>query len=512
MPKINEESVLQNDSSEAESRAPTPKTPGQTQEDQSSSTDNHPPESRSAALSVTELIETINEVSKMSIAHEIMVNQDFYMEERILPPNSVEGRFVETMYNAFWDHMEEQLSSAPPNFACALELLKEVKDILLSLLLPRQNQLKREIEQALDLGLLKQEAEHGALDVPHLSSSILSLMGMLCAPIRDEAVQKLESITDPVELLRGIFHVLGLMKMDMMNYTIQSLRPFLQEHSVQYERAKFQELLDRQPHLLVFTTKWLTKAAADLITPSASSDSPSSSSSKTYSPGSQEANSSEIPSPTMVLYQGYLNLLHWDPENEEFPETLLMDRIRLQEMESTVCQLTILTSVLLVARSFSGSVLFRSPEFVDKLKYIIKALTEEFTSRPEEAMLSVSEQVSQEIHQGLMDMGFTALSNENKKSLVGQLQNIAKKENCVRSIIDQRIHLFLKSCLVRGMQESLLDFPGGLIFIEGELADLGWKFVNLMHHNHQVFSPYYTEILKNVIPPAQVQETEKEPI
>ena len=56
-------------------------------------------------------------------------------------------------------------------------------------------------------------------------------------------------------------------------------------------------------------------------------------------------------------------------------------------------------------------------------------------SRPEEAMVSVSEQVSQKIHERLKDMGLTALSSEKKASLRGQLQNIAKKENCVRSII-----------------------------------------------------------------------------
>lgn len=50
-------------------------------------------------------------------------------------------------------------------------------------------------------------------------------------------------------------------------------------------------------------------------------------------------------------------------------------------------------------------------------------------------MVSVSEQVSWEIHQGLKDMGLTALSSENTASLIGQLQNIAKKENCVRNII-----------------------------------------------------------------------------
>ncbi|XP_026307600.1 T-complex protein 11 X-linked protein 2 isoform X1 [Piliocolobus tephrosceles] len=405
------------------------------------------------------------------------------------------------MYNAFWNHLEEQLLSTPPDFTCALELLKDVKE----------NRLRNEIEEALDTDLLKQEAEHGALDVPHLSNYILNLMTLLCAPVRDEAIQKLEAITDPVQLLRGIFRVLGLMKMDMVNYTIQSFRPYLQEHSIQYEQAKFQELLDKQPSLLNYTTKWLTKAATDITTPCPSSpDSPSSSRSMACSLPNGAGNNSEPPSPTMVLYQGYLNLLLWDPENEEFPETLLMDRTRLQEMAFQLHQLTVLASVLLVARSFSGEILFSSPEFVDRLKCITKALTEEFISRPEETMLSVSEQVSQEIHQGLEDMGLTTLSSENTASLLGQLQNITKKENCIRSIVDQRIRLFLKCCLLHGMQKSLLHFPGGLILIERELAELGWKFLNLMHHNQQVFGPYYAEILKNIIHPAQAQETDVE--
>lgn len=46
---------------------------------------------------------------------------------------------------------------------------------------------------------------------------------------------------------REIFRVLGLMKMDMLNFTIQSIRTHLQDHTVQYERKKFQELLDKLP-------------------------------------------------------------------------------------------------------------------------------------------------------------------------------------------------------------------------------------------------------------------------
>ncbi|XP_029390235.1 T-complex protein 11 X-linked protein 2-like isoform X2 [Mus pahari] len=260
-------------------------------------------------------------------------------------------------------------------------------------------------------------------------------MALMCAPIRDEAVQELESIKDPVLLLRGIFQVLGLMKMDMVNYTIKNIRPYLQEHSIQYERAKFQELLDKQPDLLECTTKWMTRATTELTT---------SLSSLSITPGTSSGVISSFPTPkpdpdppslTTVLYQGYLNLVLRDHGNEEFPETLLMDKARLQTMRSKLRHLTILASVLLVARSFSCGVLFNSPEFVDKLKCITKALTKEFSTKPEESMLSVSEQVSQEIHQGLKDTGLTALSSENRASLVGQLRNIAKKENCIRTII-----------------------------------------------------------------------------
>ncbi|XP_073080779.1 T-complex protein 11 homolog isoform X1 [Manis javanica] len=372
------------------------------------------------------LKDRVNDVSKLS--NKTGKNHDFHVEDQVLPPSSLEDKVEETIHNAFWDHRKEQLSATLPDFSCALELLKEIKEILLSLLLPHQNHLRNEIKEALDMDLLKQKADQRTLNVLQLSQYILSMMTLLCARVRDEAVQKLENVTDPVQLLSGIFQVLGLMKMDMVNYTIQSLQPHLQEHSIQHEWAKFQELLNKQPSLLDHTTKWLTQAVAELSTPPLTSpDTPDSSPNET-------ASSPEPLSPTAVLSQGYLYLL-WDPENEEFPETLLTDTTRLQELQSQLYQLTILASVLLVGSSFSGRVLFGSPQFVDKLKRITKALMEEFNSRPEEAVLPVSKQVSQEIHQSLKNNGLAALSNDNTASLIGQFQNIAKKEDCVCSVI-----------------------------------------------------------------------------
>lgn len=71
--------------------------------------------------------------------------------------------------------------------------------------------------------------------------------------------------------------------------------------------------------LLNHTTKWLTQAATQLIAPSAScSDIQDPSSSDDPSPSDVAV--PEPLSPAMVLSQGFLNLLTWDPANEEFPE------------------------------------------------------------------------------------------------------------------------------------------------------------------------------------------------
>ena len=45
---------------------------------------------------------------------------------------------------------------------------------------------------------------------------------------------------------REIFRVLDLMKLDMVNFTISQARPYIQQHSVKYEREKFQLLLNTQ--------------------------------------------------------------------------------------------------------------------------------------------------------------------------------------------------------------------------------------------------------------------------
>ncbi|XP_062451032.1 T-complex protein 11 homolog isoform X2 [Rhea pennata] len=450
---------------------------------------------------MNELLETAHEISKLTIAHEIVLNRDFKLQAVNFAPNSLENRVKETLHKAFWDSLKEQLSASPPDYTQAIQLLQEIKEALLSLLLPRHNRLRNQIEEALDIELIRQEAEHGALDIHSLTVYILGTMAMLCAPVRDEEVQRLRSLTDPVQLLREIFRVLDLMKMDMLNFTIQSLRPHLQDHSVQYERKKFQELLDKLPNSLDHTTEWLRKAAAEV---SASSSQPPPHPAVNSSPVSQGAVSSStaVPSPTSVLNRGYMNLLCWEPGQKEYPETLFMDQGRLQEVQLQVNRLTIIAAVLLVTSSMCGSTLFGSPGFVARLKRVTKVLLEGLScTRYEEALQDIGNQVLQEVSRTLSQLGYPAFTKDKCASLKGQIRSIADKDNAVRNVIEQRIHSFLSLFISPNGQSSLKDLPRGLDAIQEELLEVGHRFGSVIHHNRQVFGPYYSEILKKVLLP-----------
>ncbi|XP_065447785.1 T-complex protein 11 homolog isoform X4 [Chrysemys picta bellii] len=446
-----------------------------------------PTSSPPRVLSMAELLETAQEVSKMTIAHEIVVNRDFKLQEVNFSPNSLESRVKETLHKAFWDSLKEQLSASPPDYTHVIQLLQEIKETILSLLLPRHSRLRGQIEEALDMELIRQEAEHGALDIPNLTMYILGTMAMLCAPVRDEEVQRLRGVTDPVQLLREIFRVLDLMKMDMVNFTIQSLRPHLQDHSVQYEQKKFQELLVKLPNSLDHTTEWLHKAAAEVSASSLSSPShPEVHGSPAPLSRGAVSRSSSTPSPMSVLNQGYMNLLRWEPGIEKYPETLLMDQARLQEVQLQVNQLTIIAAVLLVSSSVCGSALFSSPGFG-------------------EALLDISNHVHQEVSEALLQLGYPAFTSDKSASLKGQIRSIAEEDNAVRSVIEQRIHSFLSLHLSPSAQNSR-SLPKGLAPIQEELLEVSHRFGSVIYHNRQVYGPYYLAILKKVVLPGAEPE------
>ncbi|KAB0336435.1 hypothetical protein E2I00_005397, partial [Balaenoptera physalus] len=175
------------------------------------------------------------------------------------------GRVRHIVHQAFWDVLESELNAEPPEYEHAIKLTLECSSdpplnanfcgirgikiwtgslVLLSFLTPGGNRLRNQICEVLDTDLIRQQAEHSAVDIQGLANYVISTMGKLCAPVRDDDIRELKATCNTVDVLRQIFHVLDLMKMDMVNFTIRSLRPHLQRQLVDYERTKFQEILE----------------------------------------------------------------------------------------------------------------------------------------------------------------------------------------------------------------------------------------------------------------------------
>ncbi|KFV98354.1 T-complex protein 11-like 1, partial [Eurypyga helias] len=465
-----------------------------------SHTDDTPKSSPPRPVSVEELMETAKGVTNMALAHEIVVNGDFQIKPAELPEHSLEKKVRDIVHKAFWDCLEAQLKEDPPTYDHAIKLLGEIKENLLSFLLPGHTRLRSQITEVLDLDLIKQEAENGALDISKLVEFVIGMMGTLCAPARDEEIKKLKDINEIVPLFRAIFSVLDLMKMDMANFAVSSIRPKLMQQSAEYERKKFQEFLEKQPNSLDLVTRWLQEAADDLAKlrcralPLRCS-------------GDGAAGGAAALCPTAVQNQAYLKLLKWDHVNRPFPETVLMDQSRFQEIQLELEQLLLTGTVLLVTFSAAGSALVDMPGFAEKIKTVVKVLLagKQYSFNLQESLATIGEKVCAEVNSCLSRHGFTPLSAERETGLKGQIQAVADPDNTIRRLIDSRIEKFLENYLASSHQRSLPAVPGGLGPVQRELEEVAVKYVRLVNYNKMVFSPFYDAVLGKILAEGESQ-------
>ncbi|XP_009954658.1 PREDICTED: T-complex protein 11-like protein 1 [Leptosomus discolor] len=458
--------------------------------------DDTPKSSPPRPVSIEELMETAKGVTNMALAHEIVVNGDFQIKPAELPEHSLEKKVRDIVHKAFWDCLEAQLKEDPPTYDHAIKLLGEIKENLLSFLLPGHTRLRSQITEVLDLDLIKQEAENGALDISKLVEFVIGMMGTLCAPARDEEIKKLKEINEIVPLFRAIFSVLDLMKMDMANFAVSSIRPKLMQQSAEYERRKFQEFLEKQPNSLDLVTRWLQEAADDLATLRCKTL-------PAHCSGDGATGGASALRSTAVQNQAYLKLLKWDHVNRPFPETVLMDQTRFQEIQLELEQLVLIGTVLLVTFSAAGSALVDVPGFAEKIKTIVKVLLAGIVLNGsfnlKEALATVGEKVCAEVNSSLSQHGFTPFSAERETVLKGQIQAVASPENTICKLIDARIQKFLENYLASSHQKSLPALPGGLGPIQRELEEIAVKYVRLVNYNKMVFSPYYDAVLGKIL-------------
>ncbi|KAI0632116.1 T-complex protein 11-domain-containing protein [Trametes polyzona] len=140
------------------------------------------------------------------------------------------------------------------------------------------------LRQHLDPDLIQQEVNHGLFDPSGLFQVIGDIIRCHCAPMRDAAVDQMVALArscapggngtklDAVRAIRMCFEIMELMKLDVANHQLQTLRPYLVRTAGDYEVQIFSDERHNARRTVRKTREWLGSAWKEL----SSGDSPQS--------------------------------------------------------------------------------------------------------------------------------------------------------------------------------------------------------------------------------------------
>lgn len=416
-------------------------------------------------------------MQNMALAHEIAVDQDFKLEPFEPPDNSYQKLVKETMHKAYFDILREQLNSDPPEYKQALVLLEDVKQGLFAILLPRHTRIREMIEEVLDADFIQQQAENNSLDFHKYATFVIDLMAKLAAPARDEMIQNISKLTDTVEVFRAILETLEVLKLDLANTLIAMIRPHVQQESVQYERAKFDEILKISEDGLQHTREWLKRHI------------------------DKEGISIPVTDKNIIrnvtaqtLAKAYLELLEWDG-SKTYPETVALDAPRFAELGTQVYRLMAVASLMLASPacgSDPAAAAAHKQTLKDKILIIIDNTTNDIELKS--VLPSVAEEVILVTEHLLEDLNQSPLTGETKEIIRTQITSLGDPEHRVREIVRQRILEFLKTILVCGGGSR--QIPVGLSALARELTSISGTLLRYVMHNKAVFTSHYLDIVE----------------
>ncbi|XP_060925109.1 T-complex protein 11 X-linked protein 2-like [Limanda limanda] len=457
-----------------------------------------PPAESPPNASLARLMELKRRFSNMSLAYEMVMNLNCCFEFQETPTSSLAGGGKDICQRKFWDILHVQLNSNPPNYSHAVTVLQEVKSILLLMLLPRHVRLRTQIDESLDMELIKKAADYGLLDVPGLMLYVIETVASMSAPGRIPEILALKDLKDPEEQLRNILRVLGLMMSDELVFTIQYHHLLLQH--VQNEKGKSQVILDRMPapsgqspmtcgclgsHNILCEYSCAVTVAGKVAVLESGCSGPS----------------GKVSIPT-ILNRAYMRLLYWDPKDQKYPEIVLLDKARLDAVALRLQKLVLEASALLLTKAQTGDAVFFLQGFVDELKQTTAALLEDSQAREEdlkEALLGLGEKLVLQVNDAAKSQGRAALPQDKQDMLKGQICDLFKHNHRVRTLIGERLKGYLWAMLQAGPAKGDLDPPAPLGLVKTELAELWTVFRKIVHFNKAAFGPLFAPILRKLL-------------
>ncbi|ORZ31655.1 T-complex protein 11-domain-containing protein [Catenaria anguillulae PL171] len=477
-----------------------------------------------------------------ALAHEVVMDPEFILKPTPLP---AQAQAVKDMAErAFADRLDGMISAG--DFAFVPDLVAEIREALVGIAQQAggnasDSQLVKNIEAALDPHLVKQElaARQGRVDVAALLGVIVTYMHQLAAPVRDADIRELQVLATSEsngfgKVVLKIHQLLDQMRLDLANFHLAQLRPVLQARAVEYESAKFAELVAASTTTtmdpLAKTRAWLEAASRDLL---ALRDQ--------RNPEGIPLSDLTRPKFEDVYHEALLSLV--SPTSavavspETVPETLSMDARRLYVMQTMAQAVAIAGAVAMVVRN--------AFPWMRSATVTVERTMEGVVGRAVAPKVQASELAVTQMSGRLVDMltsedgsvpsvahiaalvesavaasvpGGAPLSQAQRDLIHTMVTKTINAKDPVLAIVSRRVHAALRTYLgmssaalaaavepsssaaapaaaggVRLRRDSLA--ANGLDVVDAQMNALGARLAAVARHNKAVYAQWYDEIL-----------------
>lgn len=411
-------------------------------------------------------------LSNHQLAHELIMDPEFKLSKQQEPMHDLEKRVKMMAEKAFFDRVAQDIEQGQPELSLP-SLINDVKTRLLALVRPGTS-MHSSIDEAMDVGLMEQQMKRHSFDIASVMNYVIDMMSKMCAPVRDAEIQELQSL-DAMDQIKRILNLLEEMSLDLANFRLRSLRPHLMTIAVDYEREKFASLLNNGEIQLVRTKTWLNESTDRLCQVAAQRN-----------PEGVRPEKNNKPTHDAVFEDAFISLLlqpNVIGSIEDLPETLFLDVQRMAEFQNEVQAITIVGSLLMLARNFGGS---SNPTTLSQLGNRLFTMLEDPTTSIENLSTEIVERA--------------AVSVTRKEMIRTMVEKTISHSDTVYSLLSRRIGSILKSTIQNNkfVTDAVLS-SNGLQHVRSQLQSIAHKVLAMTHHHRKVYSIYYDDIITEAL-------------
>ncbi|CAI5443244.1 unnamed protein product [Caenorhabditis angaria] len=420
-------------------------------------------------ISHDEILKMSTELENLELVHEIAIDPNFSIPDK--PKNPIEACVRENMHKAYFELLRKDLSKNPPEYEYCFGFLMEIKTV----------------NAILDESTLRNKMEQEALNINQIMNYVIELLSRLCCPERDQLIEELKKKSDIIDLFKGTMELLELMKNDLTNYQISQNRTAIEEYSAKHEYEKFQQFLAENPSGCDLTRKWLSIAYDELFVKK---------NEKNDKKREKKENEDIEKSDGLLVdttSRAYVKLVQSENPSP-FPETMKIDKIRIQALAEKFSQIVICASAVFVTCNVAGKEVSEKLGFKKELKDHLIAITnnvdEESLSSDLEKM---AEQCVKEAKRTSEDLKIE-FSDEKSNLIRNQIKVLTNLENPIRSLVINRVSTFVEEMLRSPTTVPHRLLPG-LSVVQSELCAFTARFLRLCVHNRKTFYELYQSLI-----------------